>query len=361
MRGRIDVAEGVDRHVRVDLRRRDRGVPEELLHHSHVGTALQQVRREGVPQRVRRDVCRDLRAVGGRADHEPGALTRQRRAACSQEEPCRRASSRGEPGSHPREVRVDGGTCIGPDRNDALLRALAPEAQHVTVGEVIDIEPDGLGYAGAGRIEQLQQGAIPDPDRLIRRRRVEETLHLVDREGLRKSPRRLRRTQPPARVVGVDALAHQEPMPPAHRRLQPCQARRRGSGVGRCALRDEAVDHRGRHLRGVRDPGGQQPLPVSLEIAAVRRDRVRAQSALHGHVPQVGVEGALEQHLSPGRAASAPPRGRRSRGCRCASARRARRRRRPPAEPIRPGYRLPRLRGHGRQRPPPPRWRGRCG
>ena len=37
----------------VDLRRRDRGVAEELLHDAHIGAALEQVRRERMAQGVR--------------------------------------------------------------------------------------------------------------------------------------------------------------------------------------------------------------------------------------------------------------------------------------------------------------------
>ena len=43
------------KHVRVDLRGRDVGVAEELLHDAQGGAAIEQVRREGVPEHVRGD------------------------------------------------------------------------------------------------------------------------------------------------------------------------------------------------------------------------------------------------------------------------------------------------------------------
>src|SRR5699024_2494494 len=46
MRTLVDVAERVGGDVGVDLRGRDGGVPEQLLHDAHVGAALEQVRRE---------------------------------------------------------------------------------------------------------------------------------------------------------------------------------------------------------------------------------------------------------------------------------------------------------------------------
>src|SRR3954453_11826116 len=53
--GGVDLAQPVDGDQCVDLRRRHRGVAEQFLHHADVGTAVEQVRGEGVPQGVRRD------------------------------------------------------------------------------------------------------------------------------------------------------------------------------------------------------------------------------------------------------------------------------------------------------------------
>src|SRR4051794_26419113 len=53
MRRRVDLAEPIDRHERVDLCRGHRGVAQQLLHHADVGAAVEQVGGEGVPERVR--------------------------------------------------------------------------------------------------------------------------------------------------------------------------------------------------------------------------------------------------------------------------------------------------------------------
>ncbi len=55
MRRRIDVAEGIRRDPGVDLRRRDTGMTEQLLHDPYIRSPLQQVSRERMPQAVRRD------------------------------------------------------------------------------------------------------------------------------------------------------------------------------------------------------------------------------------------------------------------------------------------------------------------
>ena len=49
----VDAAEALRVDVAVDLRRRERAVAEELLDRAQVGAALEQVRRERVPQAVR--------------------------------------------------------------------------------------------------------------------------------------------------------------------------------------------------------------------------------------------------------------------------------------------------------------------
>ena len=54
----VHLAQPLHRHERVDLRRGDRGVPQQLLHHPDVGTAVEQVGGERVPQGVRRHVAR---------------------------------------------------------------------------------------------------------------------------------------------------------------------------------------------------------------------------------------------------------------------------------------------------------------
>ena len=50
---RINLPELGNAVVRVDLRGLQRGVPQELLYFAHIGSAVQQVRCEGVTQHVR--------------------------------------------------------------------------------------------------------------------------------------------------------------------------------------------------------------------------------------------------------------------------------------------------------------------
>ena len=83
MRLGVDRTEPLDRHVRVDLGRREASVAQQFLDGAEVRAALQDVRRRRVPQAVRPDVgrpgsCRDRRVhrAAGLAGVEPAARAR---------------------------------------------------------------------------------------------------------------------------------------------------------------------------------------------------------------------------------------------------------------------------------------------
>src|SRR5581483_955548 len=79
-------------HVGVDLRRRDVGMTQELLHGAQVGAALEQVAGEGVAQHVRRDARRlDPRRDRQRLELLTEALARQMLAPGRRKEPSRYA------------------------------------------------------------------------------------------------------------------------------------------------------------------------------------------------------------------------------------------------------------------------------
>jgi len=53
MMHRMQLLQPLPRHMRIDLRRRNIRMTQQHLHHAQVGTVVQQVRGEGVPQGVR--------------------------------------------------------------------------------------------------------------------------------------------------------------------------------------------------------------------------------------------------------------------------------------------------------------------
>src|SRR3954468_851126 len=86
MAGRVDLAQPVDGDQRVDLRGRHRRVPEQFLDDADVGPAVEEVRRERVPQGVRGDLRSHTGALCGRSQDGPGTLPRQGAAADVEEQ-----------------------------------------------------------------------------------------------------------------------------------------------------------------------------------------------------------------------------------------------------------------------------------
>ena len=69
------------RHVRVDLGRREVLVAEQLLDDAQVRAAVEQVRREGVPQRVGRDALGQAGAAAQAVEPVAQTTDAERRAA----------------------------------------------------------------------------------------------------------------------------------------------------------------------------------------------------------------------------------------------------------------------------------------
>jgi hypothetical protein len=82
----VNSSEVLTIHVRVNLSRGNIGVAEHLLHCSKVRAALEEVRREGVAERVRRNVLRDLRSLDVMPKNLPRSHAREWMAACVQDE-----------------------------------------------------------------------------------------------------------------------------------------------------------------------------------------------------------------------------------------------------------------------------------
>src|SRR4051812_28389543 len=72
--------------MRIDLRGRDVGVAEKELDHPQVGAMVDEMRRKGVPQHVRRELLARNRAAAIAADEMPERLARHAGAARGDEQ-----------------------------------------------------------------------------------------------------------------------------------------------------------------------------------------------------------------------------------------------------------------------------------
>ena len=127
---------------------------EQLLDRAQIGAALEQVRCERVaqPVRVRRQ------AAQRRGVEAPAA---------SREEQCVDRAPR-QLGARFAEVAGDPVRCVLAERHDPVLRALAVPDVDVLLLEVdvAEIETDRLRAAQPRRVDDLEQRAIADPERI---------------------------------------------------------------------------------------------------------------------------------------------------------------------------------------------------
>ena len=129
-------------------------MPEQLLDRAQVGAALEQVRGEGVPQPVR---------VGEEAAQRARV---QPPAARGEEERVVRAARQ----LRPRLAQVAGDDVrrLLAERHDPLLAALAAHADELLLEvDVGEIEPDRLGAAQAGRVDELDECAVAEAERAV--------------------------------------------------------------------------------------------------------------------------------------------------------------------------------------------------
>ena len=225
---------GVD--VAVDLRRRERGVPEQLLDRAEIGSAFEEMRRVRVPQPV------------GVA-HQPAQHRRVERTTAVREEQ-RVVRAPGERGPCVTEIQAQGVRRPLAEGHDALLAALAEDVHRLLVEvDVGEAEPHRLGAPQAARVRQLEDRRVPDRERPVSRDRGEQFLDV----------RELRRVGQPAplargeRDLGHARCAEGEPDERPHcgeppgdrRRREPTAAATELGGVLRERLDVDVVEHLG--------------------------------------------------------------------------------------------------------------------
>ena len=258
--------------VGVDLGGGDVGVAEKRLDRAQVGAVREQVRGEGVAQRVRRDLG-GIDAAPGRdlLDEDVEAMARQVPFAGGRgEEVGRAAPPLGLARVADREPGGRGGARGRRKRHHALAPALAADQEPARVaarrrgGQGYE-----LGHAHAGGVEHLHQAGVA---RALGLRAphggggVEHPVHLLLRKRPRQAAVAARAADLDRGVVGAPALLEGEAVELADRG-EPARAGR-AREAGRGAV-DEVVLHV-RALRGLEAQGSPaEPAREVLEVAPV--------------------------------------------------------------------------------------------
>ena len=129
-----------------------------------------------------------LRSLRRAADRGPRTLPRQRGAPRIQEERGGAPASCCQGGTSAHAIRVQRVDCVGADRHDPFLAALAEQAHdgHVSIQiKIVGAERHGFGDARSRRVEKLEEGGVAQADRrVVGVGGVQESPHLVDGQGL---------------------------------------------------------------------------------------------------------------------------------------------------------------------------------
>ena len=263
--------------MRVDLRRRDVGVAQQLLHPAQVAGGLQHVAGEAVAQQVRVDALEQALLLGELAQAQLHG-TRRDRAVAAREDRIRgaRAGGRAPFGQRPARVRAH--------RHAALAAALA-QHRHQTVVQVqvAPAQVAQLRQPQAGGIEQLEQGAVAQAQRCIDGN-LDQHLGLVGVEHLRQLAGCLGTPDTGGRVGRHLALAQQPVVVAPAGREPPLQAARGQSAA--VPGGHERADRVG--IERLQRPA-LLPRPVlqRRQVAAVAVQRVRRHAPLDRQVFQV--------------------------------------------------------------------------
>ena len=230
----------------VDLRRRQRSVPEQLLHHAQVGTAGHQVGRERVAQRMRRAGHRDAGAARRVPDQPVDPEAVQLLAVARQEQPAVVAAARRQPRPQLAAVVLDQLQRVRRQRHQPFLVALAAHPHHAPLRQQrVEPHADHLGHPCAGRVEDVHDGAIARCQRAFGDR-LEQSFDAASAQHRRQTLLQADAEQAVGGVVGDHALGAQEPEEPADRRDRSHHRRRRvvASQLGHVAQDGTAIGQR---------------------------------------------------------------------------------------------------------------------
>src|SRR6267378_1452736 len=176
-------------------------MPEHELNGPEVRTALEQMGGKTVPQHVRSKSHTHARLPSIGRKYLPHTDTTQLRAATIHEQ-CGVAGDFAEqlrPGVA--EILFDDGERLLANRNNAFLVAFADATNTADFGiEIGDAQPSELRYTQAGRVQNLEHGAVPQAERSLRIGLAEHVDDFLEAEGARQYTSDLREFEVHGRI-----------------------------------------------------------------------------------------------------------------------------------------------------------------
>jgi len=258
---------------------------------AQIGAAVDQMRREGVPERVRAHFPGQPRAPNGGAQAAPERLARQRPSVSIREEiraqppPQQRRPGVLEIRQHPRPR----GTA---DRHRPFLAPLADDRQEARLEvHLAHLQRHQLRHAQSGRVQHLDHRHVAAKDRRVRRL-DEQCGHLLRRQRAWQALAEPWQVQVAGRIARHHPVPDEKPEEDADCRQHAGAAPRgQAAGLERFQKRDDVARLRGR--RRLHAPALAH-LGEDREVTRVRGQRVGRQPALGGQVRQETVDVDVE-------------------------------------------------------------------
>jgi hypothetical protein len=171
----IDLAQAAAVDVAVHLGCREGAVPKQLLDDAQVGAALEQMGRERMPEAMR---------VG---EKSPERARVQPSAARGEKQGILGAA--GQLRSRVLQIEPNAVGRLFAERDDPLLVPFAPDANGLLFEvDVSEVEVDRLAAAQAGRVDELEQGAVSQGERFVAAQPLENGVDLIGLESCREPP-----------------------------------------------------------------------------------------------------------------------------------------------------------------------------
>lgn len=175
----MDLPKPLPSHMRIKLRRADAGMPKEFLDHTKVRPMFKQMRRETMPQHMRRDIPGDPRMPHASLNSPPHRRRAEAAAAFGQEK-CPRTFGANPFGAANFKVTVNRGDRVLADGHNPFFVPLANDGEKARIKmQILDAQTSKFGKAQTAGVSHLQNRLVAKRIRGFRRQRRQQLSNLI--------------------------------------------------------------------------------------------------------------------------------------------------------------------------------------
>lgn len=320
MEATVDTAQPFRLHMGVDLGGADVRMAEKGLDGAQVRSAFEEMRGEGMTERVRRDGPPDAGLKGESLDALPDELTRERRPKAVDKEMVARRPEKRAPVA---QIVAQKAYREAVQWHQAFLGALAENAYKAGLQvQVAHAEAAKFGHAQTGRIEELKHTAFTPAVPRVHVGEREEPFHFIAAQDFGQMLRQAGIFDQGSRVGGEHAFLHRVGKKGPQRGKAPCQGapgiaatphpgeiekkvaaagKRRAVSGGRLLIRLGGEQEKVFHIPGIGLNRARREAPLRQQmVKPLRKQKGEARTApggngFGGHAAHASPDGACGQ------------------------------------------------------------------